>query len=150
MFQVFGVLQKRQVCAAACLQVSKKAFLRHERQICSLNPADFETASAEESAHKVIETDSTNDSFLVTAWQDIIGIPVLSPLTIRAMMHVKINCLQSFQSLPPLESIISFAGDLLTVQNDTAFVAVDDHSYFPSQNDIFDINFDEDVDASEV
>ena len=52
MFQVFGVLQKRQICAAACLQISKPAFLRHEREICSLHPSDFETASAEESAHK--------------------------------------------------------------------------------------------------
>lgn len=53
MFQVFGVLQKRQVCAAASLQVSKRAFLHHEREIRSLNTMDFDTASAEESAHKV-------------------------------------------------------------------------------------------------
>ena len=52
MFQVFGVLQKRQVCAAATLQISKPVFLRHEREIRSLRSCDFEAASAEENAHK--------------------------------------------------------------------------------------------------
>ena len=30
MFQVFGVLQKRQVCSAACLQVRRKTFLNNQ------------------------------------------------------------------------------------------------------------------------
>ena len=29
-FQAFGVLQKREICAAAALQMSKSSFLRHE------------------------------------------------------------------------------------------------------------------------
>ena len=52
MFQVFGVLQKHQLCAAAALQISKKCFLRHEHDIRSLTPSDFELASAEEKAYK--------------------------------------------------------------------------------------------------
>jgi hypothetical protein len=35
------------------------------------------------------------------------------------------------------------------VENDTAFVAIDDHSYFPSQNDAVDIGFDEGFDSAE-
>lgn len=58
MFQVFGVLQKRQVCAAATLQISKPAFQRHECEIRSLRPADFEIASAEEKAHKAFTNPS--------------------------------------------------------------------------------------------
>jgi hypothetical protein len=52
MFQVFGVLQKRQVCSAAALQISKTSFLRHERAIRALKPSDFDLAAAEENAHK--------------------------------------------------------------------------------------------------
>ncbi|KAF8263081.1 hypothetical protein EI94DRAFT_1807788 [Lactarius quietus] len=52
MFQVFSVLQKRQICAAAALQISRQSFLRYERHIQSLNPSDFEIAAAEEKACK--------------------------------------------------------------------------------------------------
>jgi hypothetical protein len=52
MFQVFGVLQKRQVCSSATIQISKPAFLHHEREIRSLCLNDFETASIEEKARR--------------------------------------------------------------------------------------------------
>jgi hypothetical protein len=48
-FQVFGVLQKRQVCSSACLQVSKKAFLHHQNTFRTLTLKDLEIASGEES-----------------------------------------------------------------------------------------------------
>ena len=51
-FQVFGVLQKRQLCAAAVLQISKCAFTRFEHEIRALPPSAFVTAAAEEQAHK--------------------------------------------------------------------------------------------------
>ena len=47
-FQAFGVLQKRQMCASASLQVSRKAFLQHQSAFQSLTPKDFVVASAEE------------------------------------------------------------------------------------------------------
>ena len=52
MFQIFGVLQKRKICAAANLQISKRAFLQHKREFLSLRPSDFENASVEENAHR--------------------------------------------------------------------------------------------------
>ena len=42
MFQVFGVLQKRQLCTTAALQISKQSYLLHQRAIQSLTPTDFE------------------------------------------------------------------------------------------------------------
>lgn len=54
MFQVFGVLQKRQVCAAAALQMSKSLFLRHEQAIRGLTSSDFELAGTEEMVHKLL------------------------------------------------------------------------------------------------
>lgn len=48
MFQAFGVLQKRQVAASACLQVLKKVFLQHQTAFRSLTPKDLMTASTEE------------------------------------------------------------------------------------------------------
>ena len=51
MFQIFGVLQKRQICAAATLQISQRSFLRYERAIRTLKPSDLEQAGAEERAH---------------------------------------------------------------------------------------------------
>lgn len=51
-FQVFGVLQKRRLCASAALQVSKRTFLRFECEIRGLTESDFRTAGAEESARK--------------------------------------------------------------------------------------------------
>ena len=52
MFQVFRVLQKRKLCASACLQVSKQAFLQNTENIKSLSTSDFDTAAQEEKAHK--------------------------------------------------------------------------------------------------
>ena len=51
-FQAFGVLQKRSLCAAATLQISKTTFLRHEAQIQHLSSSDFETAAEEERMRK--------------------------------------------------------------------------------------------------
>ena len=61
-FQAFGVLQKREICAAAALQMSKSSFLRHERTIRGLTSSDFEKAGAEEMAHKPL-SNSTIRSF---------------------------------------------------------------------------------------
>ena len=58
MFQVFGVLQKRQICVAAMLQISQRSFLRYECTICSLKPSDLEMAGAEERAHKPLSNDT--------------------------------------------------------------------------------------------
>lgn len=52
MFQNFGVLQKRELCSAACLQLSKQTFTHHERAIKSFTHADFQLAANEETAHK--------------------------------------------------------------------------------------------------
>lgn len=54
MFQVFGVLQKCQLCAAAALQISKQSFLQHQHAIQSLTPSDFEIAGTEENTQKPI------------------------------------------------------------------------------------------------
>ena len=48
LFQAFGVLQKRQVCVSACLQVQRKSFIRHQDAFRSLKPHDLMVASAEE------------------------------------------------------------------------------------------------------
>jgi hypothetical protein len=52
MFQVFGVLQKCELCSAACLQILKCAFVQHENTIKSFTPADFNLAANEEKAHR--------------------------------------------------------------------------------------------------
>lgn len=49
-FQAFGVLQKRQVCAAAVLQMSKESFRHHENAIKNLKPEDLAAAGVEEQA----------------------------------------------------------------------------------------------------
>jgi hypothetical protein len=48
-FQAFGVLQKHQVCSSACLQVARKAFLKHQDAFRSLTPQYLVMASGEES-----------------------------------------------------------------------------------------------------
>lgn len=57
-FQSFGVLQKREICSAASLQMSKQCYLRHERAIRSLSSADFAVAGAEEKARKRLSNDT--------------------------------------------------------------------------------------------
>ena len=58
MFQLFGVLQKREICAAATLQISQRSFLRYERAIRTLKPSDLEQAGAEERAHIPLSNDA--------------------------------------------------------------------------------------------
>jgi hypothetical protein len=48
MFQVFGVIQKRQVCRSAVLQVHKKIFHENEASFARLTPEDLVVASHEE------------------------------------------------------------------------------------------------------
>jgi Helitron helicase-like domain at N-terminus len=48
MFQVFGVMQKRQVASSASLQISRRDFIRNEQAIRSLKPADLLIAAGEE------------------------------------------------------------------------------------------------------
>lgn len=48
MFQVFGVIQKRQVCRAAVLQVQRKSFHQNEAAFARLTVDDLATASREE------------------------------------------------------------------------------------------------------
>ena len=50
-FQVFGVLQKCQVCKSAGLQIKRKDFLKHEGMIQTLKPVDLAQAATEESRH---------------------------------------------------------------------------------------------------
>ena len=44
MFQIFSVLQKRQICAAATLQILQRLFLRYECAIHTLKPSNLEQA----------------------------------------------------------------------------------------------------------
>ena len=59
-FQVFGVIQKRELCAAAVLQISKQSFSRHEQEIRNLSQKDFAQAGAEERANKPITNEVLN------------------------------------------------------------------------------------------
>lgn len=47
-FQVFGVMQKRQVCRSAKLQMNKSTFSQNMNMISTLTSRDFELASKEE------------------------------------------------------------------------------------------------------
>lgn len=62
MFQVFGVLQKCQLCAAAALQISKQSFLQHQHAIQSLTPSDFEIVGTEETPRNQSQTLPLNPS----------------------------------------------------------------------------------------
>ena len=81
-------------------------------------------------AGTVFDIDEGNDTFMVKVWQYIFRVLHLAPLTIHAMICVPNGFLWSYQPLPPLGSLITFTGDLLTVENGMASVGVDDHSYF--------------------
>ena len=47
-FQVFGVIQKRQVCRSACLQLKRSSFAANEALLSRLSVADLKKASGEE------------------------------------------------------------------------------------------------------
>lgn len=49
MFQVFGVIQKRQVSTSSSLQISRRDFVNNEVAIRSLKPSDLQHAASEES-----------------------------------------------------------------------------------------------------
>ena len=51
-FQIFGVIQKRELCASAALQISKRTYLQFEHAIRSLHASDFEKAAQQEHSHE--------------------------------------------------------------------------------------------------
>jgi hypothetical protein len=65
----------------------------------------------------VFATDKGSDSFLVTVWPKIDGVPPLSPLTIRAMIRVKENFTCLSQLLPRINSLIGFSAHILSFKN---------------------------------
>lgn len=48
MFQVFGVIQRREICAKATLRISRSQFAKYESEIQQLKPKDLLQASEEE------------------------------------------------------------------------------------------------------
>lgn len=58
-FQVFGVIQKRQVCRSAELQINKAVYKRHEAAIRRLKPADLLKAAVEEKRKCMISNPAT-------------------------------------------------------------------------------------------
>jgi hypothetical protein len=54
MFQVFGVIQKRQVCRSSILQVQKKAFQDNETSFTRLTSADLACAARQEASKETI------------------------------------------------------------------------------------------------
>ena len=79
--------------------------------------------------------DDTSDSFTLTVWQEITGIPPLTPLTICAVMSLKQGEQRPYQRLPEKNTVLHLGGDLLTIQNGIAWVAVHYHSYFACKTD---------------
>ncbi|KAI9573285.1 hypothetical protein HD554DRAFT_2060427 [Boletus coccyginus] len=54
MFEVFGVIQKRQVCRSAVLQIRKRDFIQHQEAFLHLKPGDLKQAGVEEDQHRQI------------------------------------------------------------------------------------------------
>ncbi|KAJ3910827.1 hypothetical protein F5877DRAFT_55877, partial [Lentinula edodes] len=53
-FQVFGVIQRREICSKASLRISRFQFRKHEQEIRNLTPKDLLQASEEEKKKKQI------------------------------------------------------------------------------------------------
>ena len=88
----------------------------------------------------VLDTDKSSETFVVSVWQQIMGLPGLTPLKIRAMMRLPESFLWPYQPLPSIGKTISFTGNLLTVEDDTAFVGVYNHSFF-MEDDVDEVDY---------
>ena len=86
----------------------------------------------------VFVVDDTSDSFVVTTWQIIHGSIPLNPLTIRGVMSASESQDMPYQTLPPLHSVFSFQGNLLTVEKGITYVAVRAHSYLTMEDNVTD------------
>ena len=83
----------------------------------------------------VFVVDHSSDSFVVTTWQTILGSVPLNPLTIRGIMTAYKCEHVPYQGLPKLHSVFSFQGDLITINDDIAFVSVRSQSYFSTETE---------------
>jgi hypothetical protein len=54
----------------------------------------------------------------------------LTPLIVRGIMCVLATEQMPYQPLPELHTVISFCGELVSIENGITVVAVCDHSYF--------------------
>ena len=92
MFQIFGVIQKRQICTSTVLQIRHKDFIRNQEAIRSLKLADLSKVSLEEIRHapfsnlmvqdlrrhvlairaKVMGTDESRIEIRVQIWSTIV------------------------------------------------------------------------------
>ena len=107
-FQVFGVLQKRCLCAAAALQISQQMFSRNERMIRSLHSSDFDLAAQEEEAHRPFSNPIMQSlrGSLNTVRTKVMGTDE-SPIKIRSLiwgMCVKKNPLSLWLTINPADT----------------------------------------------
>ena len=104
--------------------------------VLNSNPTKIDCSS------HVFAVEEATDLFMVTVWQEIMGIPPLTPISIHAIMTVKCCEHHPYQCLPNVHTILQFGGDLLTIQNGEAFITVHYHSYFACQHDeVYELQF---------
>ena len=82
----------------------------------------------------VFATDQRNHSFFVTVWQKIVGVPPLTPLTIRAILR-ECNSLERSNVLPPLNTVVAFSGHILGFKDGVLFAAVFTTSYYSESSE---------------
>ncbi|KAF8273117.1 hypothetical protein EI94DRAFT_1716719 [Lactarius quietus] len=76
--------------------------------------------------------------FFVAPSQFVLGIPNPSSLTTTAIIALLETMQVLYQLLPPLNTLISLAGDILGHRHGSIAVAMHEHSTFPLPQDKFD------------
>jgi len=70
-------------------------------------------------------------TFITTIVQSITQFGPFAPLTIRAAMGVHAACQRPYHRLPGIDSVVSFTGELIEVEEGVAIVIVDNVAYLP-------------------
>ena len=83
----------------------------------------------------IFEIDHASNSFLVTTWQLIHSSIPLNPLMICGIMSTYECEDMPYQNLPKIHTVLTFQGNLITITDCVAFVAMWNHSYFSTENE---------------
>jgi hypothetical protein len=82
--------------------------------------------------------------FTVTIWQMIVQGTGLTHITIWAIMGFSKMCQWPYQRLPAKDDVVSFTGEILSVNQHDLLVAVDDIAYFlcpfSEEEDMFEVD----------
>ena len=88
-FQVFGVIQKRKICASAALQIKRSSYVQYEAAIQGLSHDDFTKAAEEEASQMPAAVPKFTNPTIAALWRHLTAVRSRVPGSDESRMQMR-------------------------------------------------------------